>query len=366
MRLIFFIIFFLLSTPVKASDDLIINCDLNSCTKINNFEFFNEKNIAPGFSKSKTIKVQNQRSDNCNLQFKLNQTSLSNPLSSVQMLSIFEEDTLKIAGPLNSLSDDKYHNIGNIDNNQYKVYRWTVSLDQTLGNDYQQLNSFFDLDLNFVCADSNESDNRCLDTPPASYPTNFKATAGQNSVTLTWDETEDSFSYYLISYSTQNHAATFANANIGGRGTTTYTIYNLEADRPYYFKIRTGNFCAPGPFSNIIFATPTGQKIFNSNFSDNHPKILGETNHTPSIPSLNPVTRVTKCFNIFPYAFILALLINIIISRYRLLTFFISFLSLLSDYYLNKYLCRNYHYFYVNNFLSFILPFIFSLKKPKT
>lgn len=367
MTIIFLIIIiFLLSNPVKAGNNLIITCDLNSCTKSSNFSFFDEKNIAPGFSKMQTLRVINERPENCNFQFKLNQVSVVSPLSSVQMLSIFEKDYLWYGGSFNDLIDNKYHKLGNIDSNQYKDYLWTASLNQSLGNDYQQLKNVFDLDLNFICGEKEGSDNFCHENPPLHSPQNLKATAGINSVTLTWEETEDIFSYYLIAYSTENHAATFANANIGGRGTTSYTIYNLSADLTYYFKIRTGNICASGPFSNIVSATPSGQKILNSNLSNYFPAILGENNSSDSIPTSSAVSKSGQCFNVFPYVFILAFLFNLIFSRYYFLSFLISLLSFVADYYLNKYLCRNYHYFYINNFLSFLLPLFFSLKKQKT
>lgn len=366
MILIFFIIFFLLSNPVNAGNNLIITCDLNSCTKSSNLLLFNELNIAPGFSKSQTITVINESNDRCNLQFKLNQSLISSPLSSVLMLSVFENNTIKTAGSFSDLANNNNHNIGNIDSHQSKDYLWTTSLNQSLENNYRLLNNTHDLDLNFICGEEEGGDNSCHSSSPLDYPKNFKAIPGHNSVTLFWEETTDIFTYYLISYSTQKHAATFATASVGGRGTTTFTIDNLLADTTYYFKIRTGNFCAPGPFSNIVSATPSGQKILNSNLLNYSPAVLGENSSFSSIPTDSIPPKIAKCFNIFPYAFILAFLLNFIFSGYYFLSFFISLLSLLADYYLNKHLCRNYHYFYLNNLLSFILPFLFSLKKPKT
>lgn len=366
MKKILFIIFlFIFSFPAYAGNNLSVTCDANSCTKSSNLPLFDEVNIAPGFSQTQMIKVKNERLDSCNLQFKINETSAKSPLSTVQMLSVFNGETMWQAGSFNDFTDNNYYKLGNIDSYQYKEYLWTASLNQSLGNDYQQLKSFFDLDLNFSCG-VEDSDNSCNQLPPLHYPQNLKATPGQNSVTLTWEETGDIISYYLISYSTHDHAATFANANIGGPGTTSYTINNLSADVTYYFKIRTGNICAPGPFSDIVFAIPIGDKLITSSLSILHPAVLGENNSVDSIPVSTADIKPTKCFNLFPYAFILALIVNLIISRFYFISLLVSLLSLLADYYLNKYLCRNYHYFYINNFLSFLLPFIFSLKKQKT
>ncbi len=365
-KIFLIILLFLLSSPSTAGNDLIITCNQNSCSKSTNLSFFNEKNIAPGFSQTQILTIINERSDGCNLFFNLKSTSLLNNFSAVQMLSISDKNSLKTAGSFNDLVNNKNHSLGNIDSYQSKDYLWTASLNQSLGNDYELLKSFYDLDLNFICGEGGDSVNSCHNSSPLNYPKNLKATPGQNSVTLTWDETDDIFSYYLISYSTQKHAATFANANIGGRGTTSFTINNLSADATYYFKIRTGNFCAPGPFSEIVSAIPSGQRLSSLSFSSFRPAILGQNSSFASIPNSLKAAKATKCFNLFPYAFILALLVNIIIYRYRFISFLVSLLSLLADYYLNKYLCRNYHYFYINNLLSFLLPFLFSLKKRKT
>ena len=366
MKKILLIFFsFLFAVSARAGNNLSITCTSLSCTKSSALQLFNEVNISPGFSQSQTLRVINQRSDNCNLFFKLNQSSLLNPLSSVQMISIFEEETLWYGGSFNDLSDNKNHTLGNIDSNQYKDFVWTSSLNQSLGNDYQLLNNIYDLDFNFTCGEQTSDTYLCRDIAPRQIPQNLIATAGLNSVTLSWDETEDYFSYYLISYSTESHGATHAIANIGGKGTKSYKIDNLLSGLTYYFKIRTGNGCAPGPFSTIVSVTLGGQTLINPSFSTLSPDVLGEQNIFNSIPPSSPAER-NKCFNIFPYAFLLALLINIIFNRYYLFTFFISLLSFIFDYYLNQYLCRNYHYFYLNNLISFILPLFFSLKKPKT
>lgn len=364
-KILLIILLFIFTVPVQAGNNLNITCNALSCTNSSILPFFKEINISPGFSQSQTLRMINQRSDNCNLLFKLNQSSLLGPLSSVQMLSVFEGETLWYGGSFKDLSDNNNHTLGNIDSNQYKDFVWTGSLNQSLGNDYQLLNNIYNLDFNFTCGEETSDAYLCSDIAPRQVPQNLTATPGLNSVTLSWEETEDYFSYYLIGYSTESHGATYAIANIGGKGTKSYTINNLSSGVTYYFKIRTGNGCASGPFSTIISVTLGGKTLTNSSFSTLSSNVLGEQNNFNSIPPSSPAEG-KKCFNIFPYAFLLALLVNIIFNRYYLFTFFISLLSFIFDYYLNKYLCRNYHYFYINNIISFILPLFFSLKKPKT
>ena len=142
-------------------------------------------------------------------------------------------------------------------------------------------------------------------------------------------------------------------------------INNLSADTTYYFKIRTGNGCAPGQFSDIISTIPNGEVLINPpppiGFQST---VLGAQN---SIPPSSKITSDVSCSKILPFAFLLAIILNLILIRsYFLLTILISFLSLIFDYYLNQHLCLKFQYFYINNLLSFLIPFLFSLKKSKT
>jgi hypothetical protein len=353
-KILFIIFLFIFAPPIIAGNDITITCSASSCTKSSELPLFNELNLAPNFSRSQTLKVINNRPDNCNLLFKLNSDSPKNLLSSVETISIVADNNVWYAGSLSDLYNDKTHQLGNIDTNQYKNYLWTVSINQSAGNDYQLQNNNFDIDFNFTCGDNNSTpDSICHDTVPTQIPQNLKAISGQNSVTLFWDEPTDSFTYYLIAYSENSDAATFANPNIGGKGTQTYTINNLSADTTYYFKIRTGNGCASGSFSTIVSTTPKGKVLIKSS------SVLGAQN---SLPDTTGSVKGASCLNIFPYAFILALLINLILYRYLLITFLITVLSFSFDYYLSKFTCQIFPYFYLTNLLSFLLPLLLHLK----
>lgn len=199
----------------------------------------------------------------------------------------------------------------------------------------------------------------CNDSIPNVAPTNFRAVAGINSVTLYWDKPDTNFSYYLIAYSDQPSADKYGNPNIGGPNTTSYTVGDLSAGTTYYFKIRTGNGCAPGPFSTIVSATPGGKILTNATPSGFEPGVLG----TQSTENTSPLGSASSCTPIFPFVFVLALIVNLILSRYRLLTFFVSLLSLLFDYLINKYSCIKHPYFYFANIVAFLLPLIISFRK---
>lgn len=96
----------------------------------------------------------------------------------------------------------------------------------------------------------------CDDNSPNSKPVLVSAVAGTNSVTLTWTEGQDPITHYLVAYGRSETEIEFGNPNIGGKGTTTYTVGRLARGVKYYFKIRPVNGCRTGDFSNKLSAIP--------------------------------------------------------------------------------------------------------------
>ena len=98
----------------------------------------------------------------------------------------------------------------------------------------------------------------CTDQKPASAPVLVRATPALNTVTLTWVKASGPVSYYLVNYSATPGRFEFGNPNVGGAETTSYTVTNLSGGTTYYFKVRAGNGCSPGDFSNELSSTPVG------------------------------------------------------------------------------------------------------------
>jgi hypothetical protein len=270
------------------------------------------------------------------------------------------------------LFNSDLHSLGEINSQSNKIYTLTASLSPELGNELQNLSANFSLNFNFTCDDEPNSstssstaastpDTVCHDNSPSQIPQNLKAVAGQNSVTLTWDEPTDNFTYYLIAYSTNDTADTYGNPNVGSKGTKSYTVKDLSAGTKYYFKIRTGNGCAPGPFSTIVSATPGGQVLTNTTPAGFQPNVLG----VQTTGNTAPLGATSTCTPVIPFAFALALLVNLILNRFRLFTFFVSSLSLIFDYFINRYTCVKHPYFYLANLVSFLLPLLISFRKNK-
>lgn len=101
----------------------------------------------------------------------------------------------------------------------------------------------------------------CHDTAPGGAPQLFSAIAGENEVTLTWGKAAGPVSYYLVAYGLSSGDYIFGNPNVGGADTTSVTIKNLTGGQKYYFVVRAGNGCTPGPFSNELSATPFGNSF---------------------------------------------------------------------------------------------------------
>lgn len=102
----------------------------------------------------------------------------------------------------------------------------------------------------------------CIDPAPGgSVELTTASASGAHDITLTWADASDPVSYYLLSYGLAPGTYIYGNPNLGGQGTTSYTVGGLTKGKTYYFVVRAGNGCTPGSFSNELSAvageTPT-------------------------------------------------------------------------------------------------------------
>lgn len=95
----------------------------------------------------------------------------------------------------------------------------------------------------------------CNDTKPGSAPWLYAASAKSNdAILLQFTESADPVSEYVLEYGTEPGKYQFAMSNIGGKGTKSYLVASLSPNTTYYFRVRAGNGCATGDWSNELSA----------------------------------------------------------------------------------------------------------------
>jgi hypothetical protein len=228
----------------------------------------------PGLSVTKSFTVKNLSVSTHTVSIEATNTSQTGDISQVFLFKVTEGTTARYGGAddktLKNFWDDGQISLSDLNGGNSTTYDITISMFSSAGNEYQGKQAVFDLIIGFVGTAAQVvitgggaggaagvSTPTCSDTAPSSAPTLTSAIPGVNFVTLTWTSAGDPVSYYLIAYGT-SPARSYGNPNVGGKGTTSYTVSGLSGGITYYFVVRAGNGCAPGPFSNELSATPTG------------------------------------------------------------------------------------------------------------
>lgn len=146
----------------------------------------------------------------------------------------------------------------------------------------------------------------CSDSPPGGTPQLLSAVAkGSNQIVLSWTGAANPVSHYLVSYGITSGQYIYGNPNVGGQGTTSYTVGSLSPGKKYYFVVQAINGCTPGNFSNevsaiaggVVVNTPTQEQIPTitntpslTNSQDNTTSLDADT-PTPS-PNIQPTSVI--------------------------------------------------------------------------
>lgn len=139
----------------------------------------------------------------------------------------------------------------------------------------------------------------CNDSKPGSAPVLTAITpSGANSLTLTWAKAQGPVSYYLVTYGTKPGEQLYGNPNVGDGNTTSYTVNSLSGGSRYYFKVRAGNGCMPGAYSNELAGIPGGRTILTTRPAAGFiPGVLGAQTSKPqpviSVPVEQPAPVIT-------------------------------------------------------------------------
>lgn len=92
----------------------------------------------------------------------------------------------------------------------------------------------------------------CIDTAPTNNPNLFQIDRAGSKATLYFAPVSNNLSYYYIAYGlypgSEQYGVSFPAGLSTGVGN--YTVNDLNPNTTYYFKVRGGNGCAPGGWSN--------------------------------------------------------------------------------------------------------------------
>lgn len=95
----------------------------------------------------------------------------------------------------------------------------------------------------------------CGKAAPATAPWLYGAIAqGSDSVKLYFTDADGPLDKYVLQFGLKSGDYIFGSDGIGGLGMRTYLVQHLTPKTMYYFRVRAGNDCAIGPWSNEISA----------------------------------------------------------------------------------------------------------------
>jgi hypothetical protein len=129
----------------------------------------------------------------------------------------------------------------------------------------------------------------CTDPAPGSSVQLTSAeSSGAHAITLAWVDASNPVTYYLLSYGLSSGNYIYGVPNMGGQGTTSFTVGGLATGTKYFFAVRAVNGCTPGSYSNEVSAvagvagaspTPT------PGLADTSTSSTDESNSIPTVTS---------------------------------------------------------------------------------
>lgn len=103
----------------------------------------------------------------------------------------------------------------------------------------------------------------CNDKSPISSPVLYAATPQDgNTIILYFTGAIDPVTYYAVEYGNKSGYYPWGSTDIGDKDVRNYLVKELQPNTTYYFRVRAGNGCATGEWSNEISVTTKGLVSF--------------------------------------------------------------------------------------------------------
>ncbi|MCL4390475.1 MAG: fibronectin type III domain-containing protein [Patescibacteria group bacterium] len=370
-------LFFLFLPRPTLAADLTVSCNDSGCSPATSPSIFPTDFWFPGRSVSRQVAVTNTDSNPLTVSNQAQNTAVTGSLDTVMLLSIIRDSdsTVLWSGTLHDFYSAGNVPLGVLAGGHSESFDYVVTMDSSAGNEYQDKETSYDLVLYFSGGAApatittggggtvaGASTPVCNDTAPAGAPVLTGIVAGTNSVTLFWNKAADPVTYYLVAYGTDPAADQFGNPNVGGAGTTSYTVGGLSGGVTYYFKVRAGNGCAPGPFSNILSVTPGGG-VVSGPAAGFIPGVLGEATpsavlSTPSGETKGAATQAvcSECVW-WPFLLLEVVTLALLIRKRWLVRALVPVAVFILWWFVNRYACPNFfcQWFWLLDILVFLL-----------
>lgn len=244
-------LFLLQVKPVFASNDVEVTCDGNgSCIVSPDLPIFDDYAIYPGQKITSKVTVHNTSSYDGSFDFRIDNLtkSILNPVMTLTVSTDSAGNNLVYGPAIFDNLHDAYIVLDSFSAGQSKTYYYHAIFDLDAGNDYQNLETNFDLTLGFefvkttplaVTTSSTTTTSRSVanvDAPRCdnenlfpSGPTNFQIISQtNNSMTLSWDSVAGA-SGYAIFFTRADGESYSVLPSLIPDGATQFTINNLAA-----------------------------------------------------------------------------------------------------------------------------------------
>ena len=156
----------LMASPgVVAAEDLRVVCarDGDCSVSPDNKPLFDEDDLVPGDNYTQNFEVRNERSEACELTFDVDETKQEPNDFSQRIFTVIKEgskDWYGLGSGSDAAADDKnldelygadLIDLGVIEVDSTRNFKWIVTFDREAGNEYQEAETKFDFDLSFEC-----------------------------------------------------------------------------------------------------------------------------------------------------------------------------------------------------------------------